>query len=260
MIKKIIFSILVLIFVLKAYALEQNQQMFFIGEDIQYEVSFLGIKLGTIRIVTESQEVVNNSTTYKAKAYIDSYEGIPFLSLHAVFTSWIDQSVTFTHKFTSSMKEKDYWLFDQQIYDFNNKKITIERYKKGQKYFSRSILTDKKWNDGLSLFFLARQFTKSQKYIKIPTIIDIDTFYTFINFHGKRENLRIKNVQYPVKTVNFNGKASWTGIYGLTGYFEGWFSDDEASVPIKAKMNVYIGSIDIELIRWKRANWMPPKG
>ena len=47
-------------------------------------------------------------------------------------------------------------------------------------------------------------------------------------------------------------------IFGLTGVFEGWFSDDAASVPISAKMHVLIGSVRIELLRWKRSNWTPP--
>ncbi|MGQ9818569.1 MAG: DUF3108 domain-containing protein [Candidatus Kapaibacteriales bacterium] len=238
----------------------QTSKMFSVGEEILYEVSFFGIKLGTIKIVTEAQERINNKLTFRTKAYIDSYEGIPFLSLHGVFTSWVDPSATFSHKFYASMKEKDYWLFDQNIYDYVNKKIIIEKYKKNEKFFSRTIFTEKKWNDGFSLFFLAREFVNSKKNIRIPTVIDRDTFYTYINFLGKKENVEIRNVKYPIRTVNFNGKASWTGIYGLTGYFEGWFSDDEARIPIKAKMNVYIGSIYIELIRWKRADWVPPKG
>lgn len=259
MFKKMLFALSIVIFGF-ASSYSQASKMFLVGEDILYEVSFLGFKLGTIRIVTEAQEKINDKLTYKTKAFIDSYEGIPFLSLHGVFTSWVDPSASFSHKFIASMKEKDYWLFDQNIYDYANKKIIIEKYKKNERYFSRTIFTEKKWNDGFSLFFLAREFVNSKKNIKIPTVMDRDTFYTYINFYGKRENVQIKNVPYPIRTVNFNGKASWTGIYGLTGYFEGWFSDDEARIPIKAKMNVYIGSIDIELIRWKRANWVPPKG
>jgi hypothetical protein len=45
----------------------------------------------------------------------------------------------------------------------------------------------------------------------------------------------------------------------LTGDFEGWFSNDEARVPILAKMKVILGSITIELMRWKRAGWTPPR-
>ena len=48
-------------------------------------------------------------------------------------------------------------------------------------------------------------------------------------------------------------------IFGLTGYFEGWFSNDEASIPIVAKMKVLIGNITLELKSWKREGWIPPK-
>jgi hypothetical protein len=66
-------------------------------------------------------------------------------------------------------------------------------------------------------------------------------------------------VNYPIMTTHFDGTANWTGVYGLTGSFEGWFSDDAARVPIKAKMKVYIGSVTLELQSWKRGNWQPPK-
>lgn len=254
-------TIFIVFFTFFAYiSFAQTSKMMFPSEDLLYEVSFLGIKLGTIRIVTEGVETLNDKTVYKTKAYIDSYSGIPFVDLHAVFNSWIDPSITFSYKFTSSMKEKDYWLFDQIIFDYKNKKIVVEKYKKNEKYLFKAIKTNRRWNDGLSLFFLAREFTKSGKNIRIPTLMDIDTAFTYIDFSGKRENVEVANIDYPVRTVWFKGKAEWTGIYGLTGYFEGWFSDDEASVPIKAKMNVYVGSINIELIKWNRKGWVPPRG
>jgi hypothetical protein len=62
-----------------------------------------------------------------------------------------------------------------------------------------------------------------------------------------------------VKTYYLSGSADWKALYGLGGKFEGWFSADEARVPIFAKMNVYIGNIEIELKSWKRNNWFPPK-
>ncbi len=249
----------VLVFLFTISAFGQSSKMMLPSEDLLYEVSFFGIKLGTIRIVTESTETLNGNFVYKTKAYIDSYDGIPFLDLHAVFNSWIDKSVAFSHKFTSSMKEKDYWLFDQIFFDYKKNQFTIEKYKKNQKFFSKTFVSNKKWNEGLSLFFLAREFTKSGRNIKIPTVMDKDTVYTYINFHNKKEKTKVKSIGYEIRTVHFYGKADWTGIYGLTGGFEGWFSDDDASVPIFAKMNVYVGSIDIELIKWNRKGWKPPK-
>ncbi|MGB9853135.1 MAG: DUF3108 domain-containing protein [Candidatus Kapaibacteriota bacterium] len=256
---KKIFCVVIFYSLLLFLARSQTSKMVFPSEELLYEVSFFGVKLGTIRIVTEENEKLDGKVVHRAKAYIDSYSGIPFVDLHAVFTSWFDPSVSFSYKFNSSMKEKDYWLFDQIFFDYKNKSIKIEKFKKNQRYFFKEIVTSKKWNDGLSIFFLAREYTKSKKNVKIPTLMDKDTVYTYINFDGSIQSVEIPSIGYPVRTVHFSGKADWTGIYGLTGYFEGWFSDDEASVPIKAKMNVYIGSINIELIRWNRKGWSPPK-
>ena len=53
----------------------------------------------------------------------------------------------------------------------------------------------------------------------------------------------------------FLSATSW-----LKGSFEGWFSDDEARIPIVSKMNVYVGNVVIELVKWKRPGWVPPRG
>jgi hypothetical protein len=72
--------------------------------------------------------------------------------------------------------------------------------------------------------------------------------------------VEIDALDYEIRTVHFQGEANWTGVYGITGKFDGWFSDDEARVPIRAKMKLYVGNADIELVRWKRPGWTPPKG
>ena len=86
-----------------------------------------------------------------------------------------------------------------------------------------------------------------------------DTVSTVINFGGRKEATSIDASSYPVKTVYFSGDANWTGVYGLSGRYEGWFADDESRIPIKAKMKVYVGSVTIELQSWRRGNWQPPK-
>ena len=113
--------------------------------------------------------------------------------------------------------------------------------------------------DGATLFFFARQNVNMNKKVKVPTIMDLSVGNTFLNFTGKTEKVKIKAVDYPISTYYLNGKAEWVGVYGLGDKFEGWFSADDARIPIKAKMNVYIGSILLELKKWKRGNWQPPR-
>ena len=231
------------------------------GEELEYEVSFWGIKLGTIKIVTLDNVSMNSKEVFHVVCNIDAYTGIPFIEIHAKFEGWIDPTVSYSHKFAGNSKfMSDQWDFQKITYDYANSKILNEKYSGKNRLYYDSIKTIKKWNDGCSLFFFARQFTKLGKNIIVPTIMNRDTTSTNLNFTGKTTATEIDAVNYPVKTVHFTGKANWEGVYGLSGEFEGWFSDDDARVPIRAKMNVYVGSINVELVKWKRAGWMPPKG
>jgi hypothetical protein len=168
--------------------------------------------------------------------------------------------VGYSHKFIGNTKfMDDRWSYQSIFFDYKNKNIINTSYYAKKLKFRDTVPSKKKWNDGLSLFYLARQYTDLKKNIKIPTFIYRDTSYTFINFQGERKETEVDAIDYPVKTIYFDGVAKWKGFYGLSGNFEGWFSDDEARIPIKALMNVQIGTVTIELIKWRRKGWKPPK-
>ncbi len=234
--------------------------MFLTGEKLQYKVSYFGITLGHIVVNIEGQQELKGNKVIKTKGYMKSNPDIPFVDLQASYESWVDTSGAFSHQFIGKvMIEDGTWDYHHIDFDYKKKKIRTQKWIHKEVFFDSTYTTSKKYCDGLSLFFFARQFTKTDKSIRIPTIVDYDTVFTIINFKNKKTESEIDAVKYKIKTVYFNGKAYWTGIYGLSGEFEGWFSDDEASVPIRAKMKVYVGSVNIELIEWDRKDWMPPK-
>ena len=254
--KKIILLCVVTIFT----ALSTDAQVLSTGEELVYDVSYMGISLGTIRVTTLKNETFNGKSVHHTKIYIDSRKGIPFVDLHSIYESWIDPSVQYSHNFAASTKESDgSWTYDKYLFDYPGQSVTMEKYKANKLSNKRVLKTSKKWNDGSSLFFLARQMLKSKKTIKVPTIIMDDTVSTSINFVGKEEAIEVDAIKYPVKTIYLNGTANWTGIYGLSGKFEGWFTDDEARIPIRAKMKLYVGNANIELVKWNRGSWQPPK-
>lgn len=232
-----------------------------VGERLKYEVSFLGIGLGTIEMTTNGIEDYNGKKVYLVKADIKTYDGIPFVDLKANFTAWFDQSMNFSHKFISNMKKDDKtWEYQQLLMDYDKMNLNLKIWENKTLTKEENIKLKNKVNDGSSLFYLARQYTNLKRTIKVPTVIDGQLFDTKLNFRDKTENVEISKVKYPIRTKYFDGQADWEGLYGLSGRFEGWFSDDEASVPILAKMNVYVGKVNIELIEWSRDGWSPPKG
>ncbi len=236
-----------------------NAQVLSPGEELTYAVSYLGIRLGTIKMTTESKTDFNGKPVFRVKASIDSRPGIPFVEIHTTFESLIDPSATSSHQFMANTKEGDGWMFDKYTFNYPEKLITTEKWLDKVKKSSKQFSITRKYNDGCSLFYCARQLLYAKNVASVPTIVGDDTSTTKINFFGKIEETEIEAASYPIRTVYFDGNADWTGVYGVTGYFQGWFSDDEARIPIKAKMKLYLGSANIELVSWKRKDWQPPK-
>lgn len=232
----------------------------YIGEEIEYDVSFLGITLGHIKVITDSSYQENGRTIFVSRAFMKSADGIPYASLNSIFKSFMDQSLSYSHKFQGSIKfMTDHWGYQEIDFKYDENKIDNKAWYNKKPKYSVGYDISSKWNDGLSLFFLARQYCNLKREIRVPTIIDKDTASTYIRFSGRKEAVEIDEIDYPVRTVYLDGTADWEGIYGLQGEFEGWFSDDEARIPIMAKMNVLVGSVTIELKKWKRGNWQPPR-
>lgn len=258
---KITFVIFASILILSNESYSQiKPSIFFPGEIIEYEVSFFGVKLGNI-IITSLEEVdFKGRKVYTAKAEMKSNPGIPFVSLHAIFESWMEKNLTHSHQFKGTTKQNDdTWQIEKFDINYDKNIITYEIWNNDKLKNKSDIKMDQKVNDGCSLFFFARQYTDLGKTVRVPTLINSAMSFTSLNFHGKSSKTNIKAVNYPVKTLFFDGRADWEGVYGLKGYFKGWFSDDEARVPIKAEMNVYVGNVDIELVKWSRGSWQPPK-
>ncbi|OGU58893.1 MAG: hypothetical protein A2X64_01960 [Ignavibacteria bacterium GWF2_33_9] len=250
---------LIIILLISNFIILNAQTIFTPNEYLEYEVSFIGIKLGKITVTSIGTDTISSGKVcFNAKAKMDSYNGIPFLDLHAVYNSWMDRSIAFSHFFIGKVKWDEGWDYNKITFDYEKKKITNRHWLNDSMITNDVFDLTKKINDGCSLFFFARQYANMKKTVLVPTFID-GIFNTKINFRGKGEPIKIDAINYPAKTLYLDGTTDWKGIYGLTGSFEGWFTDDEARIPLKAYMNVYVGKVLIELTKWERKGWTPPK-
>ena len=251
---------IIFLFLVNVNGLKAQTKVIYPGEVIEYNVSFLGVNLGRIIITTEKIIDFKGKKVLKAKAEMKSNPGIPFVSLHAFFDSWMDTRLTNSYEFVGSTKgDENIWEKETFYMEYDKNLITYEKSVENKVVETKKMPFDKKVLDGCALFFFARQFTDIKKTLKVPTVIASGISYTNLNFHGTKSETKISAVNYPIKTVYFDGKAEWEAVYGLKGYFKGWFSDDEARVPIKEQMNVYVGNVNIELVKWSRGDWQPPK-
>jgi len=236
-----------------------NKKKIEVGEEITYVVKYLSFEIGEIKLVVQKELIAGKDTLYSAIAYINSYEGIPFVDLHQIYETKFDVK-QISHYFKGSILSDD---TTYTVYHFDKSKNNIHilkgRKRANEIWTDSTAVYDRDYQDGLSLFYFARMMTGQQKKIDVPVFINEKYEKTYINFYKDVEDMDIDAVDYDIACVRLDGETEFRGIFGLTGYFEGWFSNDEYAVPIVAKMQVLIGSITLELKEWKKKGWMPPK-
>ncbi len=241
-----------------------ESKMLEVGEELEYKVSYSFFNIGTIRTKVLSKEQKNGKTVYKTRALIDSNPSLSWLvDLHIQFYSEMDGGV-YSHFWIQDDSSKTEVNFKRFRFDYGDKKAYLEvgkRLPSGERRVdsTETVAITGPCQDGLSLYFYAREYVHEKSQVRVPTLIDNKQVYTYINFMNRHEDAEVDAVEYPVDVVAFDGKADYVGIFGLTGGFRGWFSNDQAQVPILARMNVILGSIKIQLQKWNRPGWQPPK-
>ena len=190
---------------------------------------------------------------------MDSYKGIPFVDLHEIYESTMSHNI-YSRWFRARSIEKSKTRYVTYNFDYSNKKVYFEfgKWESSAVETRDTASVDTFTQDGLSLFYFARQNLFRGESIHIPTIVNEKVANTTINFLSKSMSVEIDAVKYPIDVVEFDGQADFEGVFGFTGKFEGWFSNDEERVPILAKMKVLIGKVKIELFKWTKNNWIPP--
>ncbi len=229
------------------------------GEYLKYEVSYWGITLGTIEMFQDSIGKYRGNTAVFLRSIMKSNPYIPFLSLDARFSSIMDTSFNFAHKFKADVRFGPNHSYQDIYFDYKNNDLKYRAWENGKLIDSLVIENKKKWNDGTSLYYFARNNIENEEANRSATMVSKDTSSTLFYFKGKRESVEIDVFDYPLPSIYFKGKALWDGVYGMNGDFESWFSDDQAHVPLLSYMKVYIGSVRIELVEWSRQGWVPKK-
>jgi hypothetical protein len=229
-----------------------------IGEEYTYIVKYAFLNLGEVKTKVFAKEILDGKTIYKAMAYIDSYEGLPIVDIHQTYESWFDSTLYPVYFQTVFFEDTD-TSYTKYFFEEENRIQVI----KGKLHCKETLLdttveVDGRFYDGLSLLYSTRYNFNQLDSIALQCYVSEDTSTTVINYYQDKEEISIESVKHTIGCRRLDGESSFTGVYGLTGYFEGWFSDDEQRVPISADLQVLIGNVKVELIDWNNEQWQPP--
>lgn len=231
-----------------------------VGEELTYVVRYTFIPIGEIKLKILRKYIKDGRTVYETRANIDSYEGLPFVDLHSIYTSHVTDKF-YSEYFFALDKHSYGWTFTKYNFDYKNGYIVAKRgFRDGwEVHFHDTININQPVQDGLSIYYYARGNARQEKSNDILTFFRENLTTTRINFYKNTYPVKIDAVDYEIDCVRLDGTLGYTGIFGLTGNYEGYFTNDEACIPIKASLKVIIGNINVELKSWKRDGWKPPK-
>ena len=259
------FLFLILILTIGVSQVKPQDKVLAVGEELLYRVYFGFIRLGQVKFKLTNNYKEGDRNIYTAIAEIKSYEGVPFVAINFVFETQMEKA---------SEKEE---IFSKQFYatEFKNKSITrveytfnyddeeikIQKETDGQieNFRTAKIENNSKYQDGLSVFYNARIQSFANQNFNIPVYINEQESSVKYSFNMNQDVVKSDAIEYDVSVIKVAGVADFIGVFGLTGEFISWLSADEARVPIKAQFNVSIGSISLELERFTRKGWTPPK-
>lgn len=266
MIKNIFITVIISICSLSAFSESFTQdkragnKSLRVGEEITYLVKYLFFEIGEVRLKVMDVYFESGDTIFKTIAYIDSYEGLPFVNLHQIYESEFNQHQV-PRMFRGTVYGDEDTSITRYTFDQNHSSVRVYRGRKNPSEIwvdSLAILRGIH-QDGLSIFYYARMRTGQNRSYDIPCFVNEKSERTILNFYSESKPIKVNSVDYEVDCVRLDGKTDFVSIFGLTGEFEGWFSNDIYAVPLLAKMKVIIGNITLELIDWNKNEWIPPK-
>ncbi len=244
---------------------QQEQQVnlgaFYPGEWLRYKVKWLFFRLGTITVVTDT--IPDNPARFKVTLTLDSNPDIFFISIHSHYEGIVGLQPVRCESFVGRERQGDDTLLTTYTFIDSLRRVVMEQRLLPADTLIKSVTRDTvdRFFDGASLFFFARTLAHINGHYRAPTLVDMEMFSTDITFTGTSEGVEIGAVNEEIDTRELFGKANFEGktFGGFSGLFRGWFSNDYASIPIKAEMSISLGTVTVELEQWSRPYWSPPR-
>lgn len=239
---------------------KHNQRELRVGEVLVYSVNYSVLELGELKFKVISKDKVDGEVNYRTIVWIKSADWVPFVDIFEIYESKYNEK-NFSEHFRATQYHYERARFTEYDFDYAEGDIKV---KKG--YLNPyEVLVDSTCDlnhsiqDGLSLFYFARLY--DTKKDSVTTLVFENEKPRKIEINYKRESfpVEIPAIDYAIDCYYVYGKVGFTSIFGLTGKFSGWFTNDEQAVPIKAKLKVRIGSITAELKEWRKGQWKPPR-
>ncbi len=234
-----------------------------VDEDMTFEASYLFFKIGSVRFQVAGKTVYDSIPTYRLRAYIDSYSGVPFVDFHAVYDTYADARDLTCLFNLKVQRDGDSWIYTTTSIDTDRKVIRWKQSENDKTLKSVDVPLDTSYTNGVSFIYNLREACVNssgrEMKLEIPIVDDTVKSDVDLTINEKREPCDVAAFDYPLRAQRLSGHINFTGTFGITGDFVGWMAADSSAVPLRGNVKVLLGSVVVQLKEIKRSNWVPPR-
>jgi hypothetical protein len=234
-----------------------------VNEEMTFEASYLFFKIGSVRFQVLGKTDYDSLPAYQFRAYIDSYNGVPFINFHSVYDTYADARTLYCLFNLRKQKDGDIWVYTATNLEFDRKEIEWEQSRDGKLVGKVSLPLDTSYTNGVSFIYYLREACRvaqgRQMKLDVPIIDDTVRSTVSVTLNEKREACDVTAFDFPLDSYRLSGHINFTGTFGITGDCVGWMAADSSALPLKADVKVFLGSVVVQLKEIKRDNWMPPR-
>ena len=221
------------------------------GEWLKYKVKWGFIRLGTVEVL-QNKLNLSRAEFYRVSMHAKSVN-LPFINVFFVNEGILDPyRPTLLDFFVRIGKE------GKTISSFtckpNSKKVIMKEEQSGEIIRMDSLNFTGDLYDALGVFMMMRCLAASGFNVSLNSIIEYKIAPTHFYFTGEIDTVKVAAFKNGISAMKFSGQADWVGKSwgGVSGPFMGWISQDACAIPLKVKIKIFLGSIQLELEEFKR--------
>ena len=221
------------------------------GEQLKFGLYYSGIKVGTAYIKNRGLVEVNGQQAYVIQTSAFSAAVIDkVFKVRDINLSWLDAQNFYSLGYSQSLREGNYRRDEWIIFDYPTNTYRGELTKKSGTRALSGPLTAPVLDVLTALYFVRGQNLEDGKDV-VFDIINREEQYPLVVKVIKRETVKTPAGKFKCIVVEpqFRGE----GIFVSKGKsLQVWLTDDERKLPVKMKAEVFIGSVNAQLLEYQR--------
>lgn len=247
--KVTIIAVLSLFSVLAFRQFEQNRiivnKSFSFGEKVEYRVHYGFINAAEARVeIAKNLSIVNNHPCYKINVTGRTVGAFDLITrVRDNWRSYVDTLSLVPHMFYQSIQENKYRKEETIVFN-HDKDQAVSTIKEETKTYN----TPKNINDIISGYFFLRTINFDKialgEVIEIPTFFDGEVYKLRMKYAGKDV---IKTKFGKIKVLKLNPLIPDNKLFKGEGAVKLWVSDDINKIPLKAEVELAIGSLEMDI-------------